>query len=86
MAEGARSEIDFTKRLWTIPAARMKRRNPHKVYLSSQALDILDALKTCAGSSAYIVPSRDDGDQPMSDVAISEIRSIQRMTDGRWAL
>lgn len=41
-------EINFTAAVWTVPAERMKRRNPHNVYLSHQALDILVALKTCA--------------------------------------
>jgi hypothetical protein len=48
---GRVGEVNFTERVWTIPAARMTRRNPHNVYLSNQALDILVALKTCAGGS-----------------------------------
>src|SRR5690625_7450203 len=44
----------------------MKRRFPHNVYLSRQALDILVALKTCAGGSNYLFPARYDGDQCMS--------------------
>lgn len=39
------SEINFTEALWTIPKERMKRRNPHLVFLSRQALDIFIALK-----------------------------------------
>ncbi|MBR7487222.1 tyrosine-type recombinase/integrase, partial [Klebsiella pneumoniae] len=34
------SEINCTEALWTIPKERMKRRNPHLVFLSRQALDI----------------------------------------------
>jgi hypothetical protein len=36
------------------------------VYLSQQMLDILVALKTCAGNSRYLLPSRYDADAPMS--------------------
>jgi integrase len=38
----------------------------HNVYLSQQMLDILIALKTCAGNSRYLLPSRYDADAPMS--------------------
>lgn len=40
------SEINFSEALWTIPKERMKRRKPHLVFLSRQAMDILIALKT----------------------------------------
>jgi integrase len=73
MAEGEWSEVNFTERVWTIPAVRMKRRNPHNVYLSEQALDILVALKTCAGGSRFIFPSRYDGDQPMSKATLNRV-------------
>lgn len=56
MAEGLWSEVDSTKAVWTIPAARMKLRNPHNVYLSNQALDIMIALKTCAAGQGSSFP------------------------------
>ena len=48
------SEIHFEHAVWTIPGPRMKRRNPHNVYLCRQVMDILVAFKTCAGGSRYI--------------------------------
>ena len=51
-------EVNFTDATWTIPKARMKRRSPHRVYLSNQVMDILVALKTFAGGSHYVLPSR----------------------------
>lgn len=75
MAEGEWGEMDFTNRVWTIPAARMKRRNPHNVYLSDQALDILVALKTCAGGSRFIFPSRYDADHPISKATLNRVLS-----------
>jgi integrase len=59
-------EVDFSNAVWTIPKGRMKRRKAHNVYLSRQSLDIMIALKTCAGNSLYVLPSRYDADAPMS--------------------
>lgn len=66
-------EIDFEAATWTIPAERMKARRPHVVYLSQQALDILVGLKTCAGSSPYLVPGRYETDQPMSNATLNRV-------------
>lgn len=52
------SEIDFEHATWTIPKQRMKGRNPHVVYLSRQALDVLVAMQTCAAGSKFVLPSR----------------------------
>jgi integrase len=59
-------EVDFENAVWTIPKERMKRSKAHNVYLSQQMLDFLVALKTCAGNSRYLLPSRYDADAPMS--------------------
>ncbi len=59
-------EVDFESAVWSIPKERMKRGKPHNVYLSRQSLDIMIALKTCAGNSRYLLPSRYDADAPMS--------------------
>lgn len=67
-------EVDFRNAVWTVPAERMKGRRPHNVYLSQQALDILIALKTCAGSSPYLLSNRYDTDKPMSKATLN--RSI----------
>ncbi|NGX93999.1 MAG: site-specific integrase, partial [Candidatus Afipia apatlaquensis] len=59
--------------VWSIPKERMKRRKPHNVYLSRQSLDIMVALKTCAGNSRYVLPSRYDADAPMSRATFNRI-------------
>jgi integrase len=69
-------EINFTAGVWTVPAARMKRRNPHNVYLSRQALDMLVALKTCAGGSPFVLPSRYDPDEHMSDATLNKVTGL----------
>ena len=66
-------EIDFENAVWTIPKERMKRSKAHNVYLSRQALDIVIALKTCAGNSKYLLPSRYDADAPMSRATFNRV-------------
>jgi integrase len=66
-------EIDFENAVWTIPKERMKRYKAHNVYLSRQALDIMIALKTCAGNSKYLLPSRYDADAPMSRATFNRV-------------
>ena len=51
----------------------MKRSKPHNVYLSRQAIDIMIALKTCAGNSRYLLPSRYDADAPMSRATFNRV-------------
>lgn len=68
-------EVDFEAATWTIPKQRMKGRRAHVVYLSQQALDILIALKTCAGSSRYLVRGRYDGDRSIN------LATLNRITD-----
>ncbi|WP_317929093.1 tyrosine-type recombinase/integrase [Halioxenophilus sp. WMMB6] len=70
------SEINFSEALWTIPKERMKRRNPHLVFLSRQALDIFIALKTFAGGSKYVLPSRYDSDLPMSAATLNRVLAL----------
>jgi len=69
-------EVKFSQALWTIPKERMKRRNPHNVYLSKQALEIFIALKTFAGGSRYLLPSRYDPDLPMSSATLNQVLTL----------
>jgi integrase len=66
-------EVDFENAVWSIPKERMKRSKAHNVYLSRQTLDIMIALKTCAGNSRYLLPSRYDADAPMSRATFNRI-------------
>lgn len=66
-------EVDFENAVWSIPKERMKRSKAHNVYLSRQSMDIMIALKTCAGNSRYLLPSRDDADAPMSRATFNRI-------------
>lgn len=69
-------EVDFEKALWSIPKERMKASKPHNVYLSQQALDIMVALRTCAGGSRYLIPSRYDADKCMSNATLNRVTQL----------
>lgn len=73
VAHATWDEISFDEAIWTIPKDRMKTDLPHNVYLSRQALDILVALKTCAGGSRYVFPSRYDTFKPISNATFNRI-------------
>lgn len=69
-------EINFTDAIWTIPKERMKLRRPHLVFLSNQVLDIFIALKTFAGGSEYVLPSRYDANASMSDATLNRVLEL----------
>ncbi len=51
------AEIDFEKRIWTIPKERMKKRRAHPVPLSDQALALLETLKPYSGHREHVFPA-----------------------------
>jgi len=70
-------EIDLEAALWRIPGHRMKMKNDHLVPLSSQALAVLEELRTITGSYALLFPGRRDFHRPMSNLTI--LHGIERM-------
>ncbi|MCJ8005745.1 integrase arm-type DNA-binding domain-containing protein [Staphylococcus aureus] len=64
------AEMDLDAGLWSIPAARMKMRQPHIVPLARQAVEILRELKPYTESGKYVFPARGKKDRPMSEVAV----------------
>jgi len=65
-------EIDLEKATWSIPAEKMKRRQPHVVPLCRQAVELLEVLREKTGRGRYIFPSAlsPKGTEPMSNNAI----------------
>lgn len=56
-AAGTRwDEIDTAKGTWSIPAERMKRKKPHTIPLSDQALAILERMRPISGSREFVFP------------------------------
>lgn len=61
------TEFDFEKKLWRIPAERMKMRSEHLVPLSRQALHILQELKPITSQYELLFPSEKYRHNPISD-------------------
>jgi integrase len=51
------AEFDLEAALWVIPAERMKMRAPHRVPLSTQALEVLRSMQAFSGGGALVFPS-----------------------------
>lgn len=68
------SEIDVERRLWTVPAVRMKMGRQHRVPLSDEAITV---LRCCEGLHDRLVfPSPHTG-KPQSDMAFGQL--LKRM-------
>lgn len=63
------AEIDFTTKLWRIPAEKMKMAQPHIVPLSRQALELIEGLRPLTGNKQYIFYNHSTA-KPMSSNAI----------------
>jgi len=80
-------EIDEENALWSIPAERMKKnsdtkkREPHLVPLSTQALSIIKQIRIFSGDSDLLFPGKTRHNKPFSDVAI--IKAVKRLSDGK---
>ena len=74
------SEIDFDGAVWTIPAERMKQRQPHRVPLSQQALAILHEAEALSGGGRYVFPKLGSALKPMCENAING--ALRRMGYG----
>lgn len=74
MRLGRWDEVDFEKAVWEIPAERMKKRRPHIVPLSRQALALLVEIKTLTAglNSPYILPGGPRADKPRGRRFINE--------------
>ncbi|ATM77582.1 integrase [Serratia fonticola] len=67
------SEFDFDNAVWEVPKERMKKRRPHLVPLSTQALEILAKLKVLTGRYNLLFPGRNDARKPMSEASINKV-------------
>ncbi len=71
------SEVNLDEALWSIPAEKMKMREPHLVPLSKQAIQILTEIKKLTGTGKYAFPSARTSDRPMSNNAV--LAALRRM-------
>lgn len=75
------SEIDFDNATWTIPAERMKMRQPHLVPLSEQAIAILKESQALTGGGRFVFPGHRSNTRPMSNIAT--LAALRRMGYGK---
>jgi integrase len=76
VGEMAWDEIDTGKRLWTIPAERMKADAPHVVPLSPAVMAILESLPRWHGKYVFSVK---DGERPITGFSVIKGRVDARM-------
>ena len=60
-------EFDIENAIWTIPAERMKMRQPHKVPLPKRAIELLSELRMITGWCELLFPSIKSPKRPMSE-------------------
>lgn len=71
------SEFDLTKAEWRIPAEHMKKREPHIVPLSRQALNLLHELRAISQDRPQLFPNRRDPKRVMSQTTMN--RYLERI-------
>jgi len=72
-----RSEINFEKSVWRIPAERMKMRRPHDVPLSTQAVKVLKEIWPYSENGDLVLPALRSPDRTLSENAMNS--ALRRM-------
>ena len=70
-------EIDWKRKIWDIPSARMKMKRDHLVPLPQQALEILKELRDLDFGSPLVFPSPRDPTRMLSEMAFNA--ALRRM-------
>ncbi|MDV6318750.1 tyrosine-type recombinase/integrase [Chromohalobacter sp. HP20-39] len=71
MRRGRWSEVDFNAKIWRIPRGSMKRKRDHAVPLSSQAIRVLEEMKTYSGGRELMVPGMKHPNKPINHTTIN---------------
>lgn len=66
-------EFDLENSIWEIPAHRMKMRDPHRVFLSSQVIALLEQLRPLSGHSEYLLPNFSVKIKPIGHTTINNV-------------
>ena len=75
MTDAAWAEFDLKKKLWIVPAERMKMGRAHMVPLSRQTCEILKTMRKLS-NSPYVFPGHHSAHKPMSNMAI--LKGLER--------
>jgi integrase len=70
-------EFNFKEAVWSIPAGRMKMRNPHYVPLSRQAITLLTELRGLTGNAKLLFPGNRSVLRPISENTLNA--ALRRM-------
>ena len=62
-------EIDLDAKVWNVPAEHMKMRKPHRVPLSTAAIEVLEKAGDLFGQRGLLFPSPRNKGKPLSDMA-----------------
>jgi integrase len=73
-------EFNFQDNKWEIPAERTKNGKPHVVYLSTQAIELLDKLRALSAGSALVLPGRLSLTKPYAGTALN--KAMESVTFG----
>ena len=71
------TEFDLKNAIWTVPAGRMKMRQPHIVPLSKQAIELLEELQKLTGGGEFLFPSFRKPGQVISATTLN--KALERM-------
>lgn len=67
------SEVDPEKKLWTIPASRMKAKKEHRVPLTDRCLAIVEEAKALKQANSDLIFPGTREDRPLSDMTLSKL-------------
>jgi integrase len=73
------TEFDLDASVWVVPAAKMKAREPHTVYLSPQALGVLRQVQDL--NARYVFPSPCAEAKPLSNMAMLTLLARMKVRD-----
>lgn len=73
-------EFDFSKKIWSIPASRMKMKREHIVPLTDEVIALLDRLRDLRLDKRLLLPNIRDRKRPMSPTTMN--RLLERLGYG----
>jgi integrase len=79
--EAVWAEIDEAKKLWTIPARRMKMKRAHQIPLPTRCLEILRQLRQSYPSDAHHLLFPGVRGRPMSDMTLTKVLRDKGLAD-----
>lgn len=65
------TEVDLDSSTWSIPAEKMKMKQPHIVPLCTQAVEIIRNIHQLTGRSKYVFPSERGNSRPISENTVN---------------